>query len=281
MVYLKQCEPDNVLRGKKIGIIGVGNIGSAIIRGIVGAKGKVSPQDIAASDIDKKKLHAISYELSVGSASDNVELISCSDIIILAIKPSQVKEVLEEIPRIDSGKLVISVAAGIKTSFIEKMLPVAVVRAMPNMASLLGEGMTAISAGKLAKERELEFAEAIFSTMGETIRVEENLMDIVTAVSGSGPAYFFLMMEALIEAGVAGGLSSQVAHQLVMQTAYGAIRMAKESGKELSLLRDEITSPGGTTEAGISILEKRQFKNILIEAVAAGAAKSKELSKNE
>ena len=268
-----------MLRGKKIGIIGVGNIGSAIIRGIVGAKGKVSPQDIAASDIDKKKLHAISYELSVGSASDNVELISCSDIIILAIKPSQVKEVLEEIPRIDSGKLVISVAAGIKTSSIEKMLPVAVVRAMPNMASLLGEGMTAISAGKLAKERELEFAEAIFSTMGETIRVEENLMDIVTAVSGSGPAYFFLMMEALIEAGVAGGLSSQVAHQLVMQTAYGAIRMAKESGKELSLLRDEITSPGGTTEAGISILEKRQFKNILIEAVAAGAAKSKELSK--
>ena len=268
-----------MLKDKKIGIIGVGNIGSAIIKGILKATGSVFSKNIVVSDIDKKKSQAISRELSVVSASDNVELVSQSDIIILAAKPYDIEGILKEIADSQSGKLIISVAAGIKTSRIEKILPIAVVRVMPNMPALLGEGMIAISAGKFAEEKELQLAEAIFSAIGETVRINEDLMDTVTAVSGSGPAYFFLMMEALIEAGVAGGLSSQVAHQMVTQTAYGAAKMTKETKKEPFLLRDEVTSPGGTTEAAVAVLEKRGFKDILAEAVAAGTVNSKELSK--
>lgn len=268
-----------MLKDKKIGIIGVGNIGSAIIRGILKTAGRVSPKSIVVCDIDKKKSQAISRELSVISASGNAELFSQSDIIILAAKPHGIEGILKEIVGSQSGKLIISAAAGIKTSRIEKMLPMAVVRAMPNMPALLGEGMIAISAGRFAEEKELQLAETIFSAIGETVRINEDLMDTVTAVSGSGPAYFFLMMEALVEAGVAGGLSPQVAHQLVAQTAYGSAKMAKEAGKEPFLLRGEVTSPGGTTAAGIAVLEKKGFKDILAEAVAAGTIRSKELSK--
>jgi pyrroline-5-carboxylate reductase len=268
-----------MLKGKKIGIIGVGNIGSAIIRGILGTKGKISPKNIIVNDIDKKKSRAVSHELSVISVADNVELGRQADIIILATKPYDIEGILKDIADLQSGKLIISVAAGIKTSYIEKMLPIAVVRAMPNMPVLIGEGITAISAGRFAREEELQLTEAIFSAMGKTVRISEDLMDITTAVSGSGPAYFFLMMEALIEAGIAGGLSPQVAHQLVTQTAYGAVSMAKERDAELFLLRKKVTSPGGTTEAGVAVLEKKRFKDTLLEAVAAGAARAKELSR--
>ncbi|MBT9131597.1 MAG: Pyrroline-5-carboxylate reductase [Firmicutes bacterium] len=270
-----------MLKGKKIGIIGVGNIGSAIIRGILGTAGRIPPKNIIVNDIDKKKSRAISRELSVISVADNIELGRQAGIIILAAKPHDIEEILKDIADLQPGKLIICIAAGIKTSYIEKMLPgqVAVVRAMPNMPALIGEGMTAISAGRFAGEEELQLTEAIFSAMGETVRISEDLMDTATAVSGSGPAYFFLMMEALIEAGIAGGLSPQVAHRLVIQTAYGAAKMTKESEKELFLLREEVTSPGGTTEAGVAILEKKRFKDILTEAVAAGAARSKKLSR--
>ena len=283
-----------MLKDKKIGIIGVGNIGSAIIRGILGAEARYPSKNIIVSDIDKKKSQAISRELSVISAADNVELVKQADIIILAAKPHDIEKILKDIPACavrlrrtadragqERGKLIISLAAGIKTSYIEKLLPeqVAVVRAMPNMPTLIGEGMTAISAGRFATEEELQLTEAIFSAMGETVRISEDLMDTATAVSGSGPAYFFLMMEALIEAGIAGGLSREKAHHLVIQTAYGAASMAKERDIEPSLLRDKVTSPGGTTEAGVAVLEKKRFKDMLAEAVEAGTARSKELSK--
>ena len=281
-----------MLKDKKIGIIGVGNIGSAIIRGILGAEARYPSKNIIVSDIDKKKSQAISRELSVISAADNVELVKQADIIILAAKPHDIEKILKDIPACavlgtadragqERGKLIISLAAGIKTSYIEKLLPeqVAVVRAMPNMPALIGEGMTAISAGRFATEEELQLTEAIFSAMGETVRISEDLMDTATAVSGSGPAYFFLMMESLIEAGIAGGLSREKAHHLVIQTAYGAASMAKERDIEPSLLRDKVTSPGGTTEAGVAVLEKKRFKDMLAEAVEAGTARSKELSK--
>jgi pyrroline-5-carboxylate reductase len=270
-----------MLKDKKIGIIGVGNIGSAIIRGILRTKDGYPPKNITISDIDKKKSQAISRELSVTSVANSIELARQADIIILAVKPHDIKGVLRDIRGCEVGKLIISVAAGIETSYIEKELRkgVAVVRTMPNIAVLVGEGMTVISAGTFAGEKALELTEAIFSAMGKTERISENLMDTATVISGSGPAYFFLMMEALIEAGSASGLSSQVAHHLVIQTAYGAAKAAKETGKEPSLLRNEVTSPGGVTEAGVAVLEKRGFEKMLAGAVSAGAVRSKELSK--
>lgn len=279
-----------MLTNKKIGFIGAGNMGQALIKGIL-KKGLVKPQNIIVGDLDKDKLHVIS-ELGVAIARDNREAIEKGDIIILAVKPKDVEGVLKEISDSLQGlfspasgklpKLIISIAAGITTAYIEEHLgkDIPVVRVMPNTPALIGEGMTAISRGRFAGEEEERMTEEIFQGVGKTVKVREGLMDAVTVVSGSGPAYVVTVMESLVEAGVKEGLTRDLAQELVSQTVLGAARMAVETGEELSALREMVTSPGGTTEAALKVFNKRKrLKNLLAKGVRAAAKRARELSK--
>ena len=276
------------IKDKKIGFVGAGNMGRALIKGIL-KKGLVESQDIIVSDLDKDKLRVIS-ELGVTIARDNKGVVAESDIIILAIKPKDMGKVLKEISGPLQGlsspasgkfpKLLISIAAGITTGYIEERLgkDVAVVRVMPNTPALIGEGITAISRGRFAGDEEERITEGIFRGVGETVKVKEELMDAVTALSGSGPAYVFAVMEGLVEAGVKEGLSPDLAQRLVNQTVLGAVRTAMETGESLSALREMVTSPGGTTEAALKVFKEKGLERILAEGVKAAVKRAKELS---
>lgn len=278
-----------MLTNKSIGFIGAGNMGQALIKGIL-KKGLVKPENIIVGEPDEKKLQIIS-ELGIAIAGDNQGIVAKSDIIILAVKPKDVEGVLKEISpslqglsSLDSGKLsklLISIAAGITTAYIEEHLRknIPVVRVMPNTPALIGKGITAISPGRFAGEEEERITEEIFRGVGETVKAREELMDTVTALSGSGPAYVFMIMESLVEAGVKEGLSPGLAQKLVSQTVLGATGMAAETGERLSTLRERVTSPGGTTEAALKIFKKRGLKNLLAEGVRAAVKRAKELSK--
>ena len=278
-----------MLTNKKIGFIGGGNMGQALIKGIL-KRGIANPRDIIISDLDKNKLQVISCELQVAVAEDNREVIEKANIIILAVKPKDVESVLKEISDYlqvlsasgDSPKLIISIAAGITTRYIEEHLgeDIPVVRVMPNTPALIGAGIAAISRGRFAGEEEERIAEELFLGVGKTVKVREELMDAVTGLSGSGPAYVFAVMESLVEAGMKEGLSPDLAQRLVSQTVLGAVKMVMETGEKLSTLREMVTSPGGTTEAALRIFEERNLKNILAEGVGAAVRKSEEMGKS-
>lgn len=264
-------------------------MGQALIKGLL-KKGSVEPRDIIVSDPDKDKLRVMS-KLGVTIARDNQGVVVKSDIIILAVKPEDVEGVLGDIGGLLQGlsspasgklpKLVISIAAGITTRYIEEYLRenIPVLRVMPNAPALIGEGMTAISPGRFAGEEEERITEEIFQGVGETIKVRERLIDAVTALSGSGPAYVFTIMKNLVEAGVKEGLSSDLAQRLVSQTVLGAVRMARETGEKFSVLIEMVTSPGGTTEAALRVFKERGLGDIFAEGVRAAAKRAKELSK--
>ncbi len=264
---------------KKIAFIGVGNMGQALVKGIL-EKRIVEPNSIIASDIDKDKLSGCQGDLQVTVARDNREAVRKADIVIIAVKPKDVESVLKEIAdSLEPPKLLISIAAGITTGYIENTLgkEVAVVRVMPNTAVLVGEGMAAIARGKFAGEEEGKTSQEIFSAVGRVVEVKEALMNAVTALSGSGPAYIFAVMENLIEAGVREGLSPQLADTLVKQTALGAAKMASQTEEKLSTLREMVTSPGGTTEAALNIFKEKGLQDIILEAVASATRRAKEL----
>lgn len=264
---------------KKIAFIGVGNMGQALARGIL-EKGIVEQKGIIVSDIDKDKLGSCQSELQVTVAGDNREAVRKADIVIIAVKPKAVENVLKEIAdSLEPSKLVISIAAGITTDYIENMLgkEVPVVRVMPNTAVLVGEGMAAIARGRFAGEEEEKISCTIFSAVGKVVEVEGELMNAVTALSGSGPAYIFAVMENLIEAGIREGLPPQLADTLIKQTALGAAKMASQAKEKLSALREMVTSPGGTTEAALNIFKKKGLQDIILEAVASATRRAKEL----
>ena len=266
---------------EKIGVIGAGKIGSAIARGIIRA-GLVKKENVMASDVSDELRQAIARDLDIKVTPDNGALCDFAEIIILAVKPQIVDPVAREIAKkLGKSKLLVSVAAGVPLGRIETHLEpgARVVRVMPNIPCVVGAGAAGFAGGGHATAADLEKVGAILNSFGVGLAVEEKYLDAVTGLSGSGPAYVFLFMEALADGGVQVGLSRDVALKLAMQTVYGAARMALESNKHLSELKDEVTSPGGTTIAGLYAMEQNGFRGTVMKAVVSATRRSQELGK--
>lgn len=267
----------------KIGFIGGGNMAEALIQGILNAE-LYEAEDIYVSDISSERLVYLGREYSVNVSSENAEVASTADIVVIAVKPQVINEALESIAdEFKSGdKVAVSIAAGIPVKSIKKVLgDVPVVRVMPNTPALIGEGASALFADEKARQH-LEQITPIFSAVGKDVVLDdESLIDAVTAISGSGPAYFFLMMESLIHTAVEMGLSADIAEELVLHTASGAAGLALESTKDninVTELRRRVASPGGTTEAALEVFKKAGFKGIVRNGAIAAYRRSHELS---
>ncbi len=272
-----------MLKRKNITIIGGGKMGSIIARGLITQK-MAAPKNIIISDIDTRRLNLLRKSLKTGISHDNLKAVKETDIIILAVKPQNMATTLQEISSaVTKSKVVISIAAGITTKFIESRLVkgVRVIRVMPNTPALVGEGAAAVAAGRYAKAVDVKLARSIFDAVGISVEVKEKLMDAVTGLSGSGPAYFFLIIEALIEAGLKTGLSRELAKKLATQTMLGAAQLCLESDQEPSHLREMVTSPNGTTFAGLKVMEKKNIRGTIIATVEAATRRSKELAKGK
>jgi len=266
---------------EKIGVVGAGKIGAAIARGVIRA-GLVTKESVMASDVSDVLRQAIAQELGVKATANNGELCDFADIVILAVKPQIVDPVAKEIAgKLGKTKLLVSVAAGVPLSRIEANLSqgARVVRVMPNIPCVVGAGAAGFAGGSQATAADLEKVGVILNSFGIGLPVEEKYLDAVTGLSGSGPAYVFLFMEALADGGVQVGLARDVALKLAMQTVYGAARMALESNKHLGELKDEVTSPGGTTIAGLYAMEQKGFRGTVIDAVVSATKRSQELGK--
>ena len=266
---------------EKIGVIGAGKIGSAIARGVIQAS-LVTKANVMASDVSDALRQSMTQELGIKATADNGELCDFADIIVLAVKPQIVEPVAREIAKkLGHAKLLVSVAAGVPLARIETHLEpgARVVRVMPNIACVVGAGAAGFAAGAHATAADLEKVGAILNSFGVGLAVDEKYLDAVTGLSGSGPAYVFLFIEALADGGVQMGLTREVALRLAMQTVYGAARMALESNKHLGELKDEVASPGGTTIAGIYALEQNGFRGAVMDAVVSATQRSQELGK--
>ncbi|HNX29159.1 MAG TPA: pyrroline-5-carboxylate reductase [Syntrophomonadaceae bacterium] len=260
-----------------LGIIGCGQIAYAIIKGLTQNR-SIDLQDIIINDISQERIGLFEKEFNA-KFQPVPDLIKDSDIVLLAVKPQQVKEVLENSePYWNQNKLLISVAAGITIKFLEeKTGPVPVVRTMPNTPCLAGMGVVAISGGSFAQEKHIDLAEQIFINIAKCIIIEENYLNAITAISGSGPAYLYLTVEALVNAAVSIGLNHQLANFLVIETLKGSIELLEKTGEHPAVLRDKVSSPGGTTIAAISQLESRGIRSAYFEAVQKAWQRAKEL----
>ena len=266
---------------EKVGVVGAGKIGAAIMRGIVRA-GLAGKDQVMASDVSAQLRDDVVKELDIKATADNGALCDFADVIILAVKPQIVDPVAKEIAKkLGSKKLLVSVAAGVPTARIEANLEkgARVVRVMPNIACVVGAGAAGFAGGSHATADDLEKVGAILNSFGVGMPVEEKYLDAVTGLSGSGPAYVLLFMEALADGGVQAGLAREVALKLAIQTVYGAAKMALESNKHLGELKDEVTSPGGTTIAGLYAMEQKGFHGIVMDAVVNATKRSQELGK--
>lgn len=260
-----------------LGIIGFGNMGSAIVKGLIGA-GVFMPSDIHVTDIDKEKLTAARDDGHFTHSSVK-ELGDSSGNIIIAVKPAYVHGVLEQLRGIDTDKLIISIAAGVSIGAVESVLSKnPVIRVMPNTPCMVGAGASVIVRGSGATNDHVEKAKTILRSVGFVTEVPEKLMDAVTGLSGSGPAYAAIMIDALSDGGVRMGLPRDTALKLAAQTVFGTAKMVLETGIHPAKLRDMVASPGGTTIEGITALEAGAFRASLIYAVEAATLKSKELS---
>jgi len=265
------------LINKKVAFIGAGKMAEALIRGLL-SSGAIPAAKIIASDTLFKRLATLKSKYKIG-ISDNIGAAKKADIVVLSIKPHVMQDVLLEIsPFVGSKQLIISIAAGITTASIrQKIRNAPVVRVMPNNPALVNAGITAIAEG--ASKGNLKVAQTIFNSVGETIFVPEDLMDCVTALSGSGPAFVYLFAEALINAGLALGLNALQAEKLSIKTIFGAAKTMVCSGLKPRKLREMVTSPGGTTLAGLKTLQKAGFKRAVLEALRSAKARSIALGK--
>ncbi len=263
---------------KKLGFIGAGNMGEALVKGLIASKA-AKPSQIMVSARRPERVQELVRLYGVRGAS-NAEVARESDVLVLAVKPQILDQVLRGIaPELQRDRLVISVAAGVPIAAIERRLhpPLRIVRAMPNTPATVGAGATAIALGEHATEADLAAAKTIFDSVGLTVVLDENQLDAVTGLSGSGPAYMFLIIEALADAGVKVGLARRSAMQLAAQTVLGSAKLLIESGQHPGLLKDGVTSPGGTAIAGLHTLEAGGLRNVLMNAVEAATRRSKEL----
>lgn len=270
-----------MLHGRTIGFIGAGNMAEAMIRGLLEAK-LVTADQIMVSDIVEAKRQQIHQRYGVQTATEGRDIALKASILVLAVKPQDMEAALQGIAAsVDQTKTVISIAAGITITFIAERLPAKarIVRAMPNAPALVLAGVAGVAKGEHAIAEDLQIAETIFNAVGKAVVVEEKYLDAVTGLSASGPAYVFLVIEALADAGVKVGLARNVAGLLAAQTVLGAAKMALESGRHPAELKDMVASPGGTTIAGLYALERGGVRGILMEAVEAATIRSRELGR--
>ena len=262
----------------ELGVIGAGNMAEAILRGVVSAN-FLPPQQIIASDCDAARRSHIADAIGVTVTDDNPQAAACEH-VMLAVKPQGMADVLQDIrSAVAPDAVVISIAAGISTAALDEGLGGRgrIVRIMPNTPMVVGAGMSALCAGPRAGEAELQWARQLFTASGKAVIVDEAMMDAVTAVSGSGPAYLFYLVEAMTDAGVAEGLAPDVARLLAGQTCLGASQLLMESGEQAQELRRRVTSPGGTTQRAIETMEADNVKEKLVAAIRAAAQRSREL----
>lgn len=269
-----------MFQGKNIGFIGAGAMAEAMLAGIFEQK-LVKPEQILVTNrSNQQRLQQLQQRYALPESSLVREEVFRADIVILATKPNDIPPLLEQWPASHPERqLFISVAAGLSTQRIERCFrsPVGVVRAMPNTSSQVGESATALCRGSVATEQHMNLAEHIFSAMGKVVRVEEQQIDAVTGLSGSGPAYLYYIAEALEQAGVEVGLSAEEARLLTVQTFVGAAKMLSSSGKNAKTLREEVTSPNGTTMAGLEQLAQGDVATLIGKAVKAAKRRSEEM----
>jgi pyrroline-5-carboxylate reductase len=264
-----------------IGFIGGGNMANSLIGGLVN---NGFPADkIIVSDLDEKKLAFLKAQFGVQTSQDNAALVSQVDILVLAVKPQHMKAVTVPLQQVVQLKkpAVVSIAAGIREADLDKWLggEVPIIRCMPNTPALVKTGATGLHANAFVSEQQKDQTESLLRAVGVTVWLtEEQELDTVTALSGSGPAYFFLMMEALEKAAVDAGLEQKTARLLTQETALGAAKMALASNESTATLRQRVTSPGGTTEAAIAVMEKMNLREIMEQAIAAAKQRSISLS---
>ena len=265
---------------KRVAILGAGKIGGILLNALL-EKGLLSPGLTSATVQHEDRARVLSEKLGVPVGTDNLSAVSKADIIFVCVKPQVVQELMEQVrPAVSPDQLVISVAASVSTSQIEKALGgnIPLVRAMPNTPCALGCGMTAICKGKFASSRHVETACALFDLVGRTVVVDEKHMDAVTGLSASGPAYIYIILESLAEAGVKVGLPRDVATLLAAQTTLGAATVVLQTGDHPALLKDAVTTPAGCTIDGIMELEEGKLRVTLIKAVVKAAQRAKELA---
>jgi pyrroline-5-carboxylate reductase len=265
--------------GKRLAFIGGGNMAEALLRGILTAK-RLRPNEVLATDVRDDRLAYLRSTYGIDVSADNAMAARQADTILLAVKPQIMRRALEDVRgAVTERQLLISIAAGVSTTTIADAFrrPIRIIRAMPNTPALVLEGASALACGAHATEADLETARGLFEAVGTVVVVEEPLLDAVTGLSGSGPAYVFLIIEALADAGVKMGLPRSTALALATQTLRGAARMLLETRKHPAELKDMVTSPGGTTIAGLHALERGAVRAALIQAVEAATRRSQEL----
>lgn len=269
-----------MLQDKKIGFIGSGAMAEALINGILKA-GLIEAGQIIVNDISQKRLEYMTEKFGISTTLSIKDTVKNADILFLTVKPQIINSVLDTIgPLISPATLVVSVAAGITIEVLEKKLThIPIIRVMPNTPVAVGEGMSVLALGNYASEENGELVLSIFSSVGRAILMDEGMMDAVTGLSGSGPGYVFVLIDALTDAGVRVGLSRQNSLIMAAQTLLGAAKMVIETGEHPGKLRDMVTSPGGTTIAGIHVLEQKSVRAALIDAVQAATNRSQEMGK--
>lgn len=269
------------MQADRIGFIGGGNMAVALIKGLI--QGTFPAERILVGEPRASQRALLQERFGVATAADNGAVVRSCDLLILAVKPQMVAEVLSEAAgAFSAGKLLVSILAGVDTATLESFFDGAprVVRAMPNTPALVGTAATALSSGRFAGPDDLALVARLFESVGVVRVVAEKDMDAVTGLSGSGPAYVYTMIEALADGGVEQGLSRDIALTLAAQTVLGAARMVLEDGEHPAVLRDRVCSPGGTTIAGVRALEEGGVRAALMDAVARAARRSKELGRH-
>lgn len=266
---------------RRIAVIGAGKMGSALIRGLIKAK-RLTRDQVIACDVDRKALDRLKKETGIKVSTDNRLAVKSSQIILLAVKPDMIRPVLQAVKGLVTKRhLVITIAAGVPIKAVEEVLGpgTRIVRVMPNTPALIGQGAAAFSRGKKATKEDAETVRAILEAVGTVVELPEKFLDAVTGLSGSGPAFVFMVVEALADGGVKMGLPRTVAMMLAAQTVSGAAKMVLETKQHPGELKDQVASPGGTTITGIAALEHGGLRATLIEAVEAATRRSIELGK--
>ena len=269
------------VRPNTIGFLGAGNMAEALCRSLL-ASDLAGPESVVAYDPKRERLDLFEKELGVRTAATPEEVLRVSHVVVLAFKPQDAAAALEPLREHFSPRhLVVSILAGTSTRYLEELLPrgVRVVRVMPNLLVTVGAGAAALSGGRAASDDDVALVRRLFETGGQALVVSEGLLDVVTALSGSGPAYFFYVVEALVEGATAEGLPADVARELAEATCQGAGKLLLETGGDPAEWRRRVTSKGGTTEAALRILEQAGVKDAFVKAIGAAAKRSRELGR--
>lgn len=274
--------PAKLLQNRTLGLLGAGNMAEALIRGVLSA-GTIAPSAVTASDVSAERRQFIAESLKIRTTENNQEVVSSSEVVVLCVKPQQTDDVLKQIAAVfrPEHHVLASICAGVPTSRLEKFLPsgARVVRVMPNTPMLVGLGASCLCAGAHTRSEDLALIEELFSSGSLTLRVEERMMDAVTGLSGSGPAYLFYLVEAMIDAGIAEGFTREQASLLASRTVLGAAKMLEDTKLPPEELRKRVTSPNGTTQAAIERLDATEVKPRIVAAIRRAAERSRELGK--